>query len=248
MSIIKNKISGFCDDPSFEFDINNEYYINYVDLEITEEEHTHKFIEFVYTLSGKGIHTVDGRDYHVKSGDMIVINHNRTHKVTPIEGFRYVDIMLKPEYVDSTLVGTNDLFLLLTLNDFSDLSSSVIKDNLLMHFDGEEKRKIEFLIEWTGKEQSANAPASGLILHSALSMLLCLIFRKMTENQSERFKINEHLLDFIRKNCSERLSIKEIALKCGYTPEHFSVIEKTERVPRLSELNFTYEFLIAVYA
>ena len=48
----------------------------------------------------------------------------------------------------------------------------------------------------------------------------------MTENQSERFKINEHLLDFIRKNCSERLSIKEIALKCGYTPEHFSRIYK----------------------
>lgn len=38
MGIIKKKEAG-------EFDLDNDYFINRVDLKKTEEEHTHKFIE-----------------------------------------------------------------------------------------------------------------------------------------------------------------------------------------------------------
>lgn len=219
MGIIKKKEAG-------EFDLDNDYFINRVDLKKTEEEHTHKFIEMVYTLSGKGVHKIDDREYHVKGGDMLLINYHCRHTVTPIGNLSYVDIMLKPEYVNETLKGTEDVFLLLHLSDFSDLSSRIIKDNLLLHFDGEEKKRIEMLLDWTQEEQRSSAPAGELIIYSALSMLLSVVFRKMTENQSARASINDQLLAYIERNCGDRLLINEIAAKCGYTVEHFSRIFK----------------------
>lgn len=209
-----------------EFVLEREYEINTVSLEQTATEHTHQFIELVYTLTGKGIHKVDEREYHVKSGDMLVINYHCHHTVVPVENLCYVDIMLKPEYVNETLKGTDDFFLMLRLSNFSDLSNRIIKDNLLLHFEGEEKKKIEFLLNWTCKEQKEQAPASDLVMYSALSMILSLVFRKMTENQNTRLALNDNLLYYIRQNCCNKLLINEIALKCGYTMEHFSRIFK----------------------
>ena len=219
MGIIKKK--DVC-----EFELDNGYFINRVDLRNTEEEHTHRFIEFVYTLSGKGIHKIDDKEYHVTGGDMLLINYHRRHSVIPIENLSYVDIMVKPEYVNDTLKGTEDIFLLLHLSDFSDLSNHIIKENILLHFDGEEKKRIEWLLDWTHEEQAARAPAGELIIYSALSMLLSVVFRKMTENQSTRLSLNDQLLAYIERNCGSRLLINEIAAKCGYTVEHFSRIFK----------------------
>ena len=67
MGIIKKKGTN-------EFDLDNNYFINKVNLKKPEEEHTHKFIELVYTLNGKGIHKIDDQEYRIKGGDMLLIN------------------------------------------------------------------------------------------------------------------------------------------------------------------------------
>ncbi|MBE6668454.1 MAG: helix-turn-helix domain-containing protein [Ruminococcaceae bacterium] len=218
MSIIKKNAD--------QFDLENKFYINIVDLKKPEEEHTHNFVEIVYTLDGKGIHTVDGKEYRVKGGDVLVINYHRKHAVLPVDNLRYADIMLKPEYLSDALRGTDDIFLLLRMSEFLDISSLIIKDNLLLHFEGGDRKKIEFLIEWAQEEQKNEVPASGMILHSAVSMILSLVFRKMTEDPTSKLTVNEYLLDYVERNCSNRLLIHEIAAKCGYTAEHFSRIFK----------------------
>ncbi len=218
MGIVRRKMG--------EFDLDNDYYLNRVDMKNPEAEHTHRFIELVYTFSGKGIHKIDGKEYRVGSGDLLIINFHCRHAVAPVEEFSYVDIMLKPEYVDNTLKGTEDIFLLLSLYNFSDLSSHVIKDNILLHFDGEEKNRIEFLLNWSHEEQQRNAPGGNLVIYSALSMILCLVFRKMAEKQNIKLTINDQLLAYLERNCTSKLTIKNIASQCGYTAEHFSRIFK----------------------
>ena len=219
MSIIHNKESGI-------FMIDCDYQINKVDLELTEKPHTHDFVELVYTTYGKGIHNIDGKEYHVKRGDMLVINYNCLHEVRPVEKLSYVDIMLKPEYLEKSLVGTDDIFLLLGLCDFSDLRDTVIKDNILLHFDGEERQRTETLLDWTWDEQKDTRPASALVQRSALSMILSIVFRKMTEDCEMRPSVNDNLLSYIRRNCTEKLRIKDIASACGYSTEHFSRLFK----------------------
>lgn len=209
-----------------EYELNADYSINTVHLTEVEAEHTHRFIELVYTLGGRGIHRIDGKEYHVRGGDVLIVNFHCRHTVIPVENLRYVDIMLKPEYVNDTLRGTEDLFLLLRLREFSALSSGVIKENLLLHFEGEERKRLEGLLEWTRDEQTRRAPAGELIIYSALSMLLCTVFRKMTEHQGVTASLNDRLLEYVRRNCGSRLAIGEIAAGCGYTPEHFSRLFK----------------------
>jgi len=78
-----------------EYDLDNDYFINRVDLKIPEQAHTHRFIELVYTLSGKGVHSIDGRQYHVSSGDLLIVNYHCCHAVTPVDKLSYIDIMLE---------------------------------------------------------------------------------------------------------------------------------------------------------
>ena len=75
-------------------------------------------------------------------------------------------------------------------------------------------------------KEAVRAPAGELIMYSAFSMLLSIVFRKMIENQSARLSVNDWLLAYIERNCGSRLLINEIAAKCGYTAEHFSRIFK----------------------
>lgn len=222
-----------------KYTLDNDYEINRVTLSEPVPEHTHQFVELVYTLSGKGVHCIDGRQYHVKRGDMLVINYCSKHSVTPVEDLKYIDIMLKPEYVNETLSGTEDLFLLLRLQDFSDLSNNIIKDNIALHFDGEDCTRIEALLKWTYEEQRCRAPAGRLIIYSALSMILSMVFRKMTEKQSARLAIDDRLLVYIKRNCQNRLPVNEIASECGYTAEHFS--RKFRKYTGMSPLEFVME-------
>lgn len=219
MSIIHNKESGI-------FMIDCDYQINKVDLEMTEKPHTHDFVELVYTTGGKGIHNIDGKEYHVKRGDMLVINYNCLHEVSPVEKLSYIDIMLKLEYFEKSLGDTDDVFLLLGLRDFSDLRDTVIKDNILLHFDGEERKRTETLLDWTWEEQTDTRAASALVKKSALSMILSIVFRKMTQNCDLRPSVNDSLLSYIRRNCTEKLQIKDLASACGYSTEHFSRLFK----------------------
>ena len=209
-----------------EFSIDVDYDINFVRYKGDEGEHTHKFVELVYILGGIGVHTVNGKEFHVRRGDMLVINYRCRHEVRAIENHYYVDIMLKPEYLSKTLEGTDDLFLILQLSEYSDISN-VARDNVLIHFNAEERERIEFLLNLTREEKDGARPAKNTMIYSALSIILGTVFRKMAEEESQRLSVNDRLLSYIDKNCHIKLSVGELAKMCGYTPEHFSRIFKS---------------------
>ena len=215
-------MSAFKNKDNKEYVLNNDYEINRVQLAFDVEEHTHGFVEIVYILSGKGIHKIGSKEYHVKSGDVLVVNYHSCHSIFPDGNMTHIDIMLKPEYVSAALKDTDDIFLLLQLSEFSDFASGIVKDNVLLSFDGEERQRIEMLLDWTFEEQKDSAPAGNLIIRSALSMLLSMIFRKMSENKKSNLVLDDRLLIYMERNCGEKLLINEIASKCGYSVEHFS--------------------------
>ena len=59
---------------------------------------------------------------------------------------------------------------------------------------------MEFLINWIRDEQDSCAPGGSLVMHSALSMLLTMMFRKMAQNQNIKLSVNEYILDYFKKN------------------------------------------------
>ncbi len=199
------------------------YYINRVRLDESVELHTHDFIEIVYTFHGQAFHTVDGFRFPVRRGDLLFINYHCVHSIEPADSPEYVDIMLKPEFLDERLRGTENAFLLLELNDFKEFSDKVKRESCLLHFSTEERAQIESLITLTQKEQESSRADSASMRRSALQLLLHLIFRKMASpEQTCALSVNAELLSYLRANCHKRLTLSELAQSCFYTPEHFS--------------------------
>lgn len=185
--------------------------------------HTHGYVEIVYTLHGKVRHTVDGEFYTVGRGDILLVNYGSTHSVEPLGIAEYFDIMLKPEFLDERLRGTNDAFLLLGSEDFKVFSEKIEKERRLVHFEGDARKRIESLIDMTVAEQSDVRSGGELMRRSALNILLGLVFRNMGSESAEsgRMYIDEHLISYVEKHCYEHLTMEEMARRCFYSKEHF---------------------------
>ena len=218
----------------------NKFYIDsdfelHRDVKITEyEKHTHDFVELVYTYSGKGVHTVDGRDFLVSRGSLLFINYGSVHSFKSSEGLDFVNILIKPEFVSEGLRDVENAFALLGLEEFKEFESIINRDNCCVEFWGEEQKRIEMLISVIENEQSNGNSGRSLILHSALNLLLTYVFRKMALPMKRELAVNSDLLLYIKNNCSEPLRLDTIADMVGYNPAYFSRIFK-----EFSGKNFT---------
>ena len=189
-------------------------------------QHTHDFVEFVYVYHGSCVHTVDGREYPARKGDLLFINYNSTHSVRSETGVSYVDIYLKPAFIDESLRGAETAFALLSLPDFSAFESIVCDHNCLIHFDSDERQRIENLIFWATEEMKKQDEVSSLMLSSFMNLFLTVVFRKMALPMNNIRKLDEALLSYVREHCGDRLTLSSIAKQCGYCSEYFSRLFK----------------------
>lgn len=201
--------------------------------------HTHDFAEFVYVFHGKCVHCVDGREYPTQKGDLLFINYKSVHSIRTSGSVHYADVLIKPEFIDESLRGSENAFSLLQLADFQEFLGVINPDNCCVHFSGEEQKKIEMLILWAVGESENGAAGSSLVLKACINMFLTMVFRKMALPMQNRLGMNETLLSYIKANCTERLPMAQTAQKCGYSEAYFS-----RAFRKLSGLTYT-EYLYA---
>ncbi|MBQ6947372.1 MAG: helix-turn-helix domain-containing protein [Clostridia bacterium] len=198
--------------------------------------HTHDFIELVYVLRGRSMHTVDNVDYPMSHGDMLLVNYHSTHSYTCEEGLEYVNILIKPEMVCGTLSGTENAFALLEMEDYEEFRSIVNPENCLMHFEGNERKELETLICFLLKEISEDKAGGEFALRSGFNLLLISVFRKMSLTmRTESDGVDEKLLEYIKSNCSQPLTLDFLAGRCGYNPCYFSRLFKRTTGQTLTE-------------
>ncbi|SIQ92359.1 AraC family transcriptional regulator [Halanaerobium kushneri] len=68
-----------------------------------ENRHYHNHYELYYLLSGERYYFIKDRSYHVRSGDLVLINKNALHHTSNANGFQHEKIMIyfKEEYISS---------------------------------------------------------------------------------------------------------------------------------------------------
>lgn len=225
------------------------YAINHVRNGVPIAEHTHDFIEFTYVYRGRCIHTIDGIDYAASDGELFLINYNSVHEIKGESDFEYADILIKPEFVDESMKGKENAFSLLALNDFTEFQSAAGANKPFVRFFGKERNQIEELIELSEAEVKSKRSGSGLILKSCMNIFLINVFRKMALPMSNEFKMDDELLEFIRKNCGFHLQLEQLAAKCNYNPAYFSRLFKKytgktfTRYLADSRLDYAFELL-----
>ncbi len=216
--------------PVIEKD-NKFYMSDYVTIEHNERdagnvsyhEHYHDFVELVYTLRGRCIHKVNGVEYSVKRGDMLFINYNQSHSITGIGDNYYINIMLKPEYINRGVGNQENAFALLNLNGFEDFIKILDKSKSKVSFSGEERDRIEEIISVIKRETEEKKPGFDLAIRSELNLLLIMVFRKMSLAIDEGIGgIDEKLLFYIHQHSAEKLTLADVAKKCSYNSSYFS--------------------------
>lgn len=194
---------------------------HYAELRLCEE-HTHDFIEFVYILRGKCVHTIDGKVYPVKKGDMLIINYDQKHSIIGGAG-EYINIFLKPEYLNENLADKTNAFALLNLVEFSDFKQTLDEIKNSVSFSDFERTTVENILLNLETEMHETPAGYALTTRSWFHLLLVMVFRKMSMLLSERFNgVSEELLMFIKTHCREKLEMCDIAQKCHYHPAYFS--------------------------
>ena len=194
---------------------------HYAELRLCEE-HTHDFIEFVYILRGKCVHTIDGKVFPVKRGDMLIINYEQKHSIIGGVG-EYINIFLKPEYLSENIADQNNAFALLDLVEFSDFKKTLADIKNVVSFAEFERTTVENMLLNLETEMHEKPAGYVLSTRSWFNLLLVMVFRKMSLMLTERFNgISEELLMFIKTHCREKMEMSEIAGKCHYHPAYFS--------------------------
>ena len=225
--------------------LNNKFfsdegcYISYGSHAVDNPEHTHDFLEIVYIVSGSSLQFVDGREYQVSAGDLLFVNLGSPHCFTCGKRFTYANLILKPEFINEELQGTDNAFALLELDDYKDLGSLVDRSNLLVHLTAEESRQFEALIGLAYSEQKTENPGKNLMLRSVFNALLTFTFRKMSLPMKKNDSIGEELLTYIRENCARRLTLNEIAADNHYSPAYFSRLFKNRTGQTFTEFVFS---------
>lgn len=202
-------------------DINQQY------LDCPSERHYHDFVEIVYMMRGKCTHTINDVEYPVSHGDMLIINYNQVHSISGGPSAEYVNILMKPEFISSQLTQPENAFSLLNLAEFEEFRKIIDESNCVISFAGEERTRLEALINDIKREKLEMAPGWQLALRSSMNMLLILLFRKMSlPMRGGKGSIDDGLLSYIRTHCNEKLSLKKLSADYHYNPTYFSRLFK----------------------
>lgn len=191
-----------------------------------EPPHTHDFIEIVYILSGKMIHTIDGKEYAVQRGDILFMNYGCTHAFSSDQEYSYVNILFSPELMSHEMVTPHNAFSLLSLTAFNEMCSDANFGKI--SFFGNEQKEIESIIFAMLQEYREQQTSWETVMGNYLNTLLVKMLRK-TELGIEQREISDmwrELSEYIDTNLDSKLSLSALAKKCFYNPSYFSRIFK----------------------
>lgn len=188
--------------------------------------HNHDYTELAYILSGKGKYLVDGKEYDVEAGDLVICN----------PGVMHTHIVTNPkEPTIEFIAGFNDFhFKNMAPNSIETKDGSCIlkttselKQKLMMH-----------CYEMIAEKESSNA-GKYIMFKSHLMQMLLLIMREIVSNDDyEQTRCNfesynknyavKKVINYLNENYNKKISLEQIAHNMYLSPVYISKIFKEE--------------------
>ena len=206
---------------------DNKYYIEddiHIQINNIKETkpHTHDFIEFVYMLKGKSLHKIDGFEYPIGSGDLLIINYNQIHSFDGDPNAIYCNILIKPDIIDKRMKKCKDLFMLFDTPDYKQFKELINNDCRFIRFSPDEKNCFEYMLRLLNNELRGKKLGYDLTTISGINFLLTMIFRKMCNSLSPEKHEIAKIFEYINNNYEQNISITDLSAMCNYNPSYFS--------------------------
>ena len=209
----------FTNDDSFPF------FIQYGKHEETLTNHTHRdFSELVIVLNGTATHIVDNEMFHIKKGDVFVINNNTIHGYQDAQDFHICNIMyhledlLSAEYDLVKSAGFHALFVIEPYFVREHNFNSRLKLNPI------DFEKIYGITDMMLAEYQNNTEGWKTLIKSSFMSMVVILSRLYSCSDSfeknDMFNLAE-TISYIENNYTEDLSVHKLAELSKYSERHF---------------------------
>jgi len=213
-------------------------YIKKEFFERDQEIHMHDFVEVVYITDGKGVHFVNGKEFPVSRGDLIFINYHQTHSFKVDSKMTFYNLFLSPVFFDETMYDSRNIFDILTLTAFEGFRAELLSNKSFLRFAANDRVEVERLFEILYREQTEKRDGYKTMMRMQGVSLFIHIFRKMLENIGSEINENisiDEITRYVEANCTDKLTLKDLAEKCFYNPSYFSRVFKKKNGMSLVE-------------
>lgn len=202
------------------------FYVSKVKMLTDGVYHDHDFAELVFVLAGKGKYLIEGTEYEVEAGDLLICNPGvkHTHLVTNpkeatiefIAGF--TNFQFKNMPANSINLGNNGYII---------HTSAALKQSLSMH--------CYSMIA----EKETNRVGKYFMLKTHLMQMILLIMREITtEDQCAQKSLHfesynksyavKRIITYLNENYNNKISLEQIAHNMYLSPVYISKIFKEE--------------------
>ncbi len=196
--------------------------------------HRHAFIEVVYILSGEAVHSVGDREYHVKSGDVTLINSGVPHKFTPLAGkerFVAYDLMFMPDFFDPASIPFTNFEALKSNFLFYSLFPEEENSSPDMYVSGGRYADYGSLFTRIHREYLGKEKGYIELIRAYLIELIIHLFRDIERKESttlsrENCEMVKKAIAYIQENYHLTLSVDEVAAKVFLGPDYFRKLFK----------------------
>ena len=186
------------------------------------QHHSHICFEITVVDFGSGVYTTNKKNYKMSSGDIFVFSSNEYHCITEVgaEGLKLTNLHFEPRYLWG--------------NSFDSFSEANINfcfnhsENFNNKISANEGKTILYYIEQIKEELKNNISEYQLQVKSLLNLLLINLVREFNYTDESKsinslqFKNIKHILTYIDKHFTEKLSLNELAELAGMSPNYFS--------------------------
>lgn len=213
-----------------EDDLNPEFLFTCVSTRTEEEQnyHAHDFIEFAIIMGGKGGFYIDGQDYEVEEGDIILLNPGTYHRSKA----GYLKEGLKECYIGFSGVAFKGC-----PNGYFPLFKGNQK---IMRMTDKMKKDIFGICMAMNKEARQCNAGRYFMLKAYLIQILCLIIREQQGRKNEykgkgyifqstgKKYVVEQIMKYMEENYREKISLEQIAGNMYLSSFYIAKIFKSE--------------------
>lgn len=215
--------------------LSKDYFFKYHSVYISKHnrfapypEHTHKFLELNYMLSGSCEQIVDGNIISLNEGDILMMNVGCNHSIKPLgKDDILINLLFRDESITFNLLNDIHRNNSLTYGFLSDISLGKKPDRNYIIFpeNGDIKKTIDSIIE----EYYLEKPFSNSIIESYLDILLSKILRHhplpTVSIHNDQQQLVFKCLNEIDKNY-QNITLTDLSKKLGYNKEYLGNLIK----------------------
>lgn len=187
--------------------------------------HWHSYFEITYVRKGRGKYFVNGQEYSMDEGDIIIFNNVEPHGWTLLEDDMHLLVMIfSPEFVAEKLSVFDSDYLKPFVERGSNFKNRIGKEEPVSH----EIRKAirEIYTEWEEKKEGFP-----LMIKADILRILTMLIRtyqdesksdEMLKEKKNAMKRLEKAFDYMNAHYCERITLDEVAASAYMSSNYFS--------------------------